>query len=215
MVRLIRSLTGLWALFALLGCGSATKVTKVWVDPAAEAGSLRKLMVVGVGKTPTARRVFEDRFSAALKAIGVEAVPSYPYVGDVGLDSAAVTRQMHEAHCDAVFVTRLVDRKTVRGYSSPAVPHYGGWYDYYSRSYAYAAAPGYTVENQVVNFETNLYRVSDGRLVWSALSREWLELSETPGDDSAPFVRALVAALVKSNAVISGQRNPPQLHSHR
>ena len=51
-------------------------------------------------------------------------------------------------------------------------------------------SPGYTVENQVVNFETNLYRVSDGRLVWSTLSRERLELSEAPGERIDPFVRA-------------------------
>ena len=113
-------------------------------------------------------------------------------------------RRSH-CHCDAVFVTRLVDQTTVRSYYPPTAPHYAGWYDYYSRAYAYAASPGYTVENQVVNFETNLYRVSDGRLVWSALSRERLELSEAPGERIDPFVRAK-GAVERVRAGASGMK---------
>ena len=215
--RGLRSLSILGALL-VAGCASASQLTTVWTDPRFETNSLRKLMVIGIAKSPTSRRLIEDRFAAALKALGIEAEPSYPLVGDGNLDSARVSAEMHETGCDGVFVTRIVDQKTVTTYypSTPsylAAPHrygwYGSypsyghysWYGYYSLGYSYLGGPGYSVENQVVNFETNLYRVSDGQLVWSALSQEWLAQSETPDTELDPFVRQLVSALLNSKVV--------------
>jgi len=191
---------------------NATRLTTVWTDPAFETNSLRKLMVIGIARNATVRRVFEDRFTAALRAQGIEAEPSYPLVGDGNLDSARLGSDMHRTGCDGVFVTRIVDQTTVRTYYWPTAAYLGGpwaapgqyrfgWYGYYWLGYSYAGAPGYTVENQVVNFETNLYRVADGQLVWSALSQEWLGLSETPGTEVVPFVRQLVSALLDSRIV--------------
>jgi hypothetical protein len=170
-------------------------------------------MVVGIAKTPAARRVFEDRFAAALQAQGIAAEPSYRLVGDETLDSARFDAAIHRAHCDGVLVTRVVDETVVRTYYPPTgypplgpyvgAPwaYRGGWYSYYEWGYSWVGTPGYTIENKVVNFETNLYRVSDGRLVWSALSREWLALSDTPTSEIEPFVRQLTAALVRSQIV--------------
>lgn len=215
--RGLRSLPTLGALL-VAGCASATQLTTVWSDPRFETNSLRKLMVIGIANTPTSRRLFEDRFAAALQALGIEAEPSYPLVGDGSLDSARVSAEMHETRCDGVFVTRIVDQKTVRTYYPPTPAYLGGpyrygwhgtypsyghysWYGYYSLGYSYLGAPGYTIENQVVNFETNLYRVSDGQLVWSALSQEWLAESDTPGAEVDPFARQLVSALLNSRVV--------------
>jgi hypothetical protein len=211
VTRYLRGLACAGAL-ALAGCGSATRLTKVWTDPAFATNSLRHLMVIGIARNATDRRVFEDSFTAALRAQGIEAEPSYPLVADGNLDSARLGSDMHRTGCDGVFVTRIVDQTTVRTYYPPTAGHLGGpwaapwqyrggWYGYYSLGYSYVGAPGYTVENQVVNFETNLYRVADGQLVWSALSREWLEVSETPGPEVEPFVRQLMSALLDSKIV--------------
>lgn len=201
-------ITAIVGAVTLQGCAGSTRLTNNWSDPLIQSNSLHKLMVVSVAKNPTARRLFEDRFGTELRRRGIEVEPSYRLIGDTALDSAQASLAMHEGHCDGVFVTRIVDQKTVRTYYPPtpsyrraAPPHYGGWYSYYSQGYAYVTTPGYTVENQVVNMETNLYRVSDGQLVWSALSRSWLQPSETPADEIDPIVRQVTRALSKSNVV--------------
>lgn len=213
------NLTAAIGALLVVGCGGATQMTRVWVDPGFEANSLRKLMVIGIGNNPTIRRSFEDRFTAALKAQGIEAEPSYRLVGDGNLDSARTSAEMHRTGCEGVFVTRIVDQKTVETYYPSAwyagyagVP-YGwapyayryGWYGYYGLGYAYATTPGYTVEHQVVHLETSLYRVADGQLVWSALSEEWLGQSEIPGSEIDPLVRQLIRALRDSRVVARGR----------
>lgn len=195
-------------LTVLAGCASSTRLTTVWSDPVTQPQSLRNLMVINVAKNPTVRRVFEDRFAARLKAQGIDAVPSYRLVGDAGLDSARADMEIHKNHCDGVLVTRVLDQKTVRTYYPPSSAYrprssyYRGWYNYYSLGYGYITTPGYTVERQLVHMETNLYRVSDGLLAWSALSRTWLQRSDAPGDEVDPIVRQLVQALSKESVVV-------------
>ena len=199
------------------GCARQARLASVWRDPAFQGGSLGKLMVVAVGRTPRERRLFEDELAAALTARGVAAVPSYPHVGDERVDSARVDAEMHRMGCDGILVSRVVDRQTVQRYYPPTpvgygygyygahgVPYayrYGGWWPYYSLGYAYAATPGYTVTNQRVSVEVNLYRFADGRLVWSGLSRQWLGESEVPGAEIRPVVRELTAELTRTGVV--------------
>ncbi|MBL8979983.1 MAG: hypothetical protein JNM53_16325, partial [Gemmatimonadetes bacterium] len=95
MKRLSPYLTLAAPIAALLvaGCGRAVQTGRVWTDPTFEPNSLRKLMVIGVGATPTIRRGFEDRFVAALQAQGIVAEPSYRLVGDGSLDSARTSAE--------------------------------------------------------------------------------------------------------------------------
>jgi hypothetical protein len=192
----------------LAGCTASTKLTNVWSDPTFKTNSLQKLVVVGIAQNPSVRRVFEDGFVASLKGQGVQALASYTLVGDGQLDSARVREMLRENACDGVFLTRLVDRKTVETYYPPTTSHvsapsayYGGWYGYYSTSYAYTMTPGYTVQNEVVNLETNLYRVSDEKLVWSALSESWIQQGASPSSELGPYIQQLVYALEKSTVV--------------
>ena len=209
MRRMTLVLAGLAALglLALAGCTASTKLTSVWTEPGLQPNSLKKLMVIAVAQNPTIRRVFEDTFIAALKDQGVEAVASYSLVGDGPLDSARVVGAIRENGCDGVFISRVVDKQTVETYYPPTTtyaapsPYYGNWYGYYSTGYSYTTSPGYTVQNQVVNIETNLYRVADVKLVWSALSESWLEQTGNPGGEIKPFIQQLVYSLGTSKVV--------------
>jgi hypothetical protein len=170
-------------------------------------------MVLGVSRKPGPRRIFEDTFAAALGAQGVTAVPSYTVIGEGQADSVKTSAVLQEGRFDGMFVTRLVDKRTVDSYYPPTTTYvtapsayYGGWHGYYSTGYAYTSASGYTVQNQVVNLETNLYRVSDGKLVWSALSQSWLEQAEDPSNEIKPFVRQLVAGLASSKVLTKRNR---------
>jgi hypothetical protein len=195
-------------LLAVVGCSGNTKLTNLWADPNFQTNSLKKLMVIAVAQNTGLRRTFEDTFAQALRGEGVQAVTSYSTVGEGALDSVGVNTALQRSGCDGVFITRLVDKKTVDTYYAPTTTYvgapnayYGGWYGYYSTSYAYMSTPGYTVQNEVLNIETNLYRVSDAKLVWSALSQSWLEQSASPGNEIQPFVSQLVYGLSKSKVV--------------
>lgn len=204
------SLVGLAAvgILTLAGCGASTKLTSVWTEPNFQTNSLEKLMVIGVAQQSGMRHLFEDTFASELRKQGVSVVASYSVVGDGQLDSAQVVAGILQNGCDGVFVTRLVDKQTVDTYYPPTTtyvgaptPYYGGWYGYYSMGYAYTSSPGYTVQNQVLHVETNLYRVSDAKLVWSALSESWLEQGSNPGGEINPFVQQLVYGLANSKVV--------------
>lgn len=195
-------------LMAVAGCAGNTKLTNLWADPGFQTNSLKKLMIIAIAQNSGLRRTFEDSFAQALRAQGVGVVASYSALGDGQLDSARVISGIQQAGCDGVFLTRVVDKKTVDTYYPPSTTYvgapsvyYGGWYGYYSTSYAYQSSPGYTVQNEVVSIETNLYRVSDSKLVWSALSESWLEQSGNPGNEIKPFVEHLVYGLEKSKVV--------------
>jgi hypothetical protein len=197
------------ALLAFSGCAGSTKLTNVWRDPAFEANSIKKIMIIGVAKSSGIRRTFEDEFAAALTAQGVSAVASYSLVGDGAVDSAKVYNALVSSGCDGIIVTRMTDKKTVDTYYAPTTAYvgapgayYGGWYGYYSMGYVYTSSPGYTVQNEVVNLETNLYRVNDAKLIWSALSESWLEQSGNPGGEIKPFVNQLVSSLASSKVVV-------------
>ena len=213
MRRMTSALAGLVALGILAGCAASTKLTHVWTEPTFQANSLQKLMVIGIAQKVSARRTFENAFVAALQKQGIQAVASYSVVGEGQLDSAQVVASLIQNGCDGAFVTRLVDKKTVETYYPPTTTYvapvsygYGGWYGYYSTGYAYQSSPGYTVENQVINLETNLYRISDAKLVWSALSQSWLDQATDPMSEIAPFVQQLVYSLESSKVVTKSKK---------
>ncbi len=195
------------------GCGSSTKLTNVWSDPALQTNSLKKLMVVGVAQSPSVRRMFEDTFAGALQQQGVQATASYTVMPEIR-DSTAMRSALEQTGCDGVFVTRLVDQKTVDTYYPPTATYvgtpyyggyYGGYYGYYSTSYAMMTSPGYTVENEVIHLETNLYRTSDSKLVWAALSESWLEQAADKSSEITPYVQVLVQGLAESKVVVKGK----------
>ena len=196
---------------ALAACARTNRLASTWKDPGFRDSSLTRLLVVAVGRSPGERRRFEDRFVAALRARGVDARASYPFIGDARADSALVDAQARRAGCDGIFVSRVVDRQMVRrsyggalrpvGYYGPPSGYHAGWWPYYSLGYASATGGAFAVEDQRVSVETNLYRHADGQLVWSGLSRQWLTADEGPGAESASVVRELVAELARSGVV--------------
>jgi hypothetical protein len=198
------------AALILAGCGSTTKLTNVWTDPTLPPSSIQKVMVVAVAQNASGRRMFEDTFASALQKQGVQAISSYSALPGGVTDSLSAHTAMIQNGCDGVFVTRIIDQKTVDTYYPPTSTYvgtpyyggyYGGWYGYYNTSYAVMTSPGYTVENEVIHVETNLYREADSKLVWAALSESWLEQASDKASEIQPYVNILVERLVQSKVV--------------
>jgi hypothetical protein len=161
----------------LAGCASSTtQLTNTWKDPAAAGTRFKKVLTVCACKDDGTRRTVEDRLAAAIK--GSE--PSYSVLSDEQLGSKErTTAALKEGGFDGVVMLRLVSVDKSQTYvpgQAYVVPvgyrsMYGGWgYGGYA-AYGAVYDPGYVREDQVVNFDTNIYRVADEKLLWASRSQ--------------------------------------------
>lgn len=182
-------------LMAVSGCAAGTKLRGTWHESEAGTEPIRHVMVIHATRTGDPRRVFEDRFAAALSDRGVEGEASYAMVGDNLLDSARVDMEVHKGHCDGILVTKVMDDETVRSYYRPAGQFASSRGQSWSR---YSRNQTQLIETRVIDMETRLYRVSDGKLLWSGLTRSSFPKSDTPERQIDPMVKQLVASMEKA-----------------
>jgi ribosomal protein L1 len=90
------------------GCGGSVKVTDSWVDPNHEDQRIKSIMVLGVAKEASVRRIFEDHFVEELQAQGVDAMVSYRVLTGE-LNKEMIDDALAEAGVEAIMVTRAVD----------------------------------------------------------------------------------------------------------
>jgi hypothetical protein len=179
--------------FFLLSSCATTTLTSVWKAQGFHA-TIRKVVVVGTFRTSAVRNVFEDDFVNQLRARGVDAIASYTLIplGELP-DRNLVMSKVKETGADAVLVTRLMGKRTVRTYV-PGEPYiipdyYYNWGPYYQFVYT----PGYIAEEEYAYAETNIYNTSDNTLVWSARSET--QLAGRNESTIKSFVRTIVDRL--------------------
>lgn len=196
-----------FALF-LAGCATSTQFNAQWRNP--EAGSrlpVRNLLVIGISRDTTARRVYEDAMVAQLAARGVKAQPSYRSLpGDGPAPQADIEKAVKDIGADAVIISRTVS-VTNEVHISPgwvAGPPFGfGWGGFYGYYYgmwssAYAIPPSvYTVQNVVV--DTRLFDARDFMVLWSASSTT--NPTSSMQATIAEFATVLVQALADAKAI--------------
>ena len=189
--------------FGMISSCASTTVKNVWRD-ASYQGKLNNVFVIGVIKTPGVKRFFEDEFVAQLKARGTDAIASYTVLpSDTDIDQEELSAKIKELGADGVLITRLVDRKTVETYVPgtaqyvPPTSYYGGWHSHYRRSYDVIYERGYTVQDEVLVVETNLYEASTEKLVWSAISETFREGSDNKLIRS--FIKIMIEDLSKQH----------------
>lgn len=162
-----------WAFAALLlGACVSTSLMDTWKDPAFAGPPMKKLLVVGVSKSDSNRRIFEDGFVKALAAAGSGGVPSYTVMPELGMDAnERLAAAVRKAGADAVMVTRVLrvrrDVEVRTMHSSPGF--YGaGFRGYYGQAYG----PAYTDVStyDVLTIETTLWDISKDKPLWSGTS---------------------------------------------
>lgn len=155
------------------GCAS-TQLVQTWKDPAV-LQPLRKTLVLGLFSTEAVRRTYENQMAAALESHTVDATPASPLLPEADMTvREKVDAVLDGSDFDNVVVTRMVSvAQRERWVSTPApMPPYGyrGFSDYYWGAVPSMYSPGYITQDTIVLLETNIYRVSDGSLIWSATS---------------------------------------------
>ena len=148
------------SILLLAGCGPSTKIEKTWTDPSftpATVQSYKKILVMGLLKDESTRRIAEDKMVAAFK--NVTAVQSYSYLQPADTIRSEVEDKLKKDGFDGVVIMRLADVDKSVSY----VPGtgYGGWYGYRYSS------PGYYQEDKTFYVETNFYSLPDTKLLWS------------------------------------------------
>lgn len=211
MKRTPYSAAFLLSVLCLAASCASTKVTSDWKDPSYQKRP-GKVLVLALVDDMTQRRLLEDELAGQLGAEGIDAVPGYIVLPGARPDREAIQAQVRAAGADALFMTRIVDRKTVQEYV-PGTPYYPptayyDWYNYYGGLYrpyppghlGYAPggpyppsySPGYTVENVYYIAEANLYDASTAKLIWSARTESRLR-----GNDERE-IRSYAGQIVKS-----------------
>lgn len=167
------------AVIALSGCVTSTELNAQWVNP--QAGNrlpVKSVMVMGINRDSTARRIYEDAMVAQLAARGVKSVQSYKSLpGDGPAEQQAIQSALAGIGADAVLISRTVSVSNEVRVSPGLVagPPWGfgwpGFYGYYHGfwSAAYALPPSvYTVQNVLV--DTRLFDIKEYAVLWSGSS---------------------------------------------
>jgi hypothetical protein len=163
-------------LLAAAACSTPTVLNTQWADPQFTAKPMRSIVVVGITKDTSNRRVYEDSMVAQLVARGLKAQPSYFFAPDPGPVALEVMQKaLADAGADGVLLTRVVNvsqsvRVTPGMYMGPprgmGMRGFHGFYDGMWAS-SFHSPPTITVEENVIA-DTRLFETKDFAVVWSA-----------------------------------------------
>ena len=180
MIKVLQSvLLAAATVIALSSCVTSTELNAQWVNP--QAGNrlpVKSVMVMGINRDSTARRIYEDAMVAQLAARGVKSVQSYKSLPTDGpAEQQAIQSALAGIGADAVLISRTVSVSNEVRVSPGLVagPPWGfgwpGFYGYYHGfwSAAYALPPSvYSVQNVLV--DTRLFDIKEYTVLWSGSS---------------------------------------------
>jgi hypothetical protein len=188
---------------AFIGVGTScatTQIESTWKEPSFAGPPFKKVMVLGISRQATPRRVFEDTFVAELAAQGVQAVAGHVHLPQDGPpEREAASKAVRAAAVDGVIVTRLVARESeVRRDWQPMMLPTRLLEPGLGRAWVTVYEPR-EVEIVRAIAETSVFRASDGQLVWSALT----DSADPTNWQSASrgFARTAIAAMKKQSVV--------------
>lgn len=184
------------------GCASTT-LTNSWRAPD-YSGAMSSLVVVGVSKQASVRRVFEDEFAAQLRLQGVRAVPSYTLVPEDGpIDKDVLRNAVDSTNADAVIITRLIkveNKVTVTQPGPPLAARYDPYYyGFYSRAWIGYYEPPIVQQYDVVTAETTVFVKDRAEPVWSGTTETF-----APSDlkkETTGFAKVVIKALAEENLI--------------
>ena len=197
------------AVLIIPGCSSSTRLTSSWASSDKNSG-VKKVMVLAMFNNDNNRALrseLEQELVRDLKAYKVDAVSAFQVYGPKtfqGLSENEALAKLQSSSVDAVLTVRLLDKNKEKTYvpgryGYAPYPYYGGFWGYYSYYSPMMYQPGYYATSTQYSFETNLYNVNSGQLLYSAQSSSFDPTSarSLAGDQA----RMIVRDLKKKNAV--------------
>jgi len=151
------------AVSVVLCACSTVSVTNQWRDPSWAGPPASNVVVVGISRSDTMRRVFEDTFAQQLQAAGVQAAASYTQIPPGNGGAVRLRDLVKGTGAQAVLVTR-VQRVQQKVSVTPSGPYYGGFYGWYGG--AWASTPDIN-QYEVVTLETSVWDARNEKLIWT------------------------------------------------
>lgn len=147
-------------------CGGSTTMEQTWKAPNLVPNNLHNVVTVYINRDGSMRRTVEDSMAQKLAAEGVRATPGYSVLTNDDLkDRDRVKAKLLAQGYDGVVSLRLVSKET----QVEAMP--ATWDGYWGPAWGGAYDPGYLSTETIVRVETSVYQLSNGKLVWSGLSK--------------------------------------------
>ncbi len=160
--------------FLLVSCAS-TSITGTWKE-ASYNTPIKKILVIGLSKNATNRRIFEDTLSQDFRDEGKKAVTSVHYFSDYKkINKLSLKPIVRKENIDTVIVARVVHIGKENQYIPSSYPaSYNSFDNYYGRISPYYKDQGYYVSNTTVSLEINMYETQTAKLIW-AITTETFE----------------------------------------
>jgi hypothetical protein len=193
----------LGAVLALLaGCATTTRIDAEWQDAEFAGKTLAgPVLVVGMTRDDTLRRLYEDAMVAQLHGESIQAIPSYASMPKAldGASSQRLLEAAHKAGAGSVLSSVLIDRESVQHVLVEPTPAWAwGDPDWYASYWPHAYVRDVRTLSRYVA-RTNLTDAATGKVVWSARTS-----TDQPGDvekEIDVFARKIARALDKTGLV--------------
>jgi hypothetical protein len=217
-------LCALGALMGLSSCATQSRIETTWELPAYVGRPFSKLGLIAVMKDKSENKAFELAATTKFTAAGVDVAPGFSFLGT---DSLMAKDEMEKAvngvGADGVLIFKLIAIDKTRSYVPPtdflvAGAAYSDWwsdrfygyytpYPYHYWGYWYPAyqvvrTPGYWETSSTYQVQTVLYRTSDNKLVWTAMSGTYDPLSDF---DLGSSLSSVVIKKLQTAGLIAGK----------
>lgn len=160
---------------AATGCATGPTLQDSWRDPDFKGPPLRKVLVVGISRSDTQRRIFEDTFTAGLVAMGSNGSVSYQLLPETGaIPEGRIQEAARKIGADALLTARVL-RVEQRISVTPGQPlpmrsgfnrGFNSWY-----GSAWATTPPDVRQYELVTIESSLWDLRTDRVVWTGTSQ--------------------------------------------
>lgn len=158
----------------MIACAPSTEIVKSWHEPGSVVSSSgsHKVLVVGMVKDESSRRIVEDNLVRRLNGKGVA---SYSVLTEAMLKAAQedqLAEKLTQGGFTHVLMVRLADIEKETSYvPGTTTGYYGGYGRYYGYGAGMYTTPGYYTEDKNYFIETAVYSISPDKLLWTGTTK--------------------------------------------
>lgn len=165
-------------LIIALSCNTS-KITTSWRAQNITAKEFNKIMVIGLIREAdrSIREKMEAHFVGDLQLLGYTAISALAEYGPKAFENLeenedVVLQKIRSAGVDAVITIVLLDKEKEKSYG-PTRPYQTGFWGYYGRYNRRITEKDYYVINTKYFWESNLYDLSNGQLLYSVQTQSF------------------------------------------
>jgi hypothetical protein len=152
-----------------IGCWHATELAATWKDPTVNHADFKHAVAVFVSSDQAIRRSVEDRLSQSFPNTS----PSYRVIPSIQSDDAnQILQTLRAQGYDGAIMMRVVDVSIETTYVPGTYwyPQPYGFAGYWRTAWATPYDPYNYVADRIVTVETNIYSLTDDKLLFAARS---------------------------------------------